>query len=370
MTEAQRRGSSDRVAVVLFNLGGPDGPEAVEPFLFNLFNDPAIIKLPRLIRPFLARFIAKRRGPTARAIYDLIGGGSPLLPNTIAQADALEAALATVGTVKVFIAMRYWHPLTPETVDAVAAFRPDRIVLLPLYPQFSTTTTGSSVKEWHRVAKAKKLSAPTTTVCCYPRQPDLIKAFATGIAEALDEASKIAAPRLLFSAHGLPERVVAGGDPYRWQVEETAARVLKLLNRPGLDSVVCFQSRVGPLKWIQPSTDAEIRRAAADGKAIVICPIAFVSEHSETLVEIEIEYRHMAGELGAPAFVRVPALGAAPDFVQALAASVRNALAGELAVCSGEGKRLCPADRKGCAMVGVAAPSEQSSPRVVGAEAA
>jgi len=340
---------SDRVAVVLFNLGGPDVPEAVQPFLFNLFNDPAIIRLPWPLRTLVAWLIARRRAPVARAIYDQLGGGSPLLANTEAQAIALAQALSD-DALRVFVAMRYWHPRADRTAAAVAEFKPTRIVLLPLYPQFSTTTTGSSLRDWRRAAGSVGLDVPTHVVCCWPATVGFAQAAAALIRPALRDAAEAGRPRVLFSAHGLPERVVAAGDPYPGQVERTASSVVAALNEPGLDWVLCYQSRVGPLKWIGPSTDAEIRRAGADRVPLVVCPIAFVSEHSETLVEIEIEYRHLAKQAGVPRFVRVPAVGTHPDFIAALAAEVRAALVRPPSIYSNTGLRLCPASATGCAM--------------------
>lgn len=317
-----------RLAVVLFNLGGPDRPEAVEPFLFNLFNDGAIIGAPRPVRWLLAKWIARRRAPVARAIYDRIGGRSPLVPQTEAQARALEAALGP--ETKAFLAMRYWHPDSGEAAAAVKAFAPDRIVLLPLYPQYSTTTTGSSLAAWHAEARRAGITAPTTAVCCYPTETGWIASLAERTRAGLAQASMAGRPppRVLFSAHGLPERVIARGDPYRQQVERTAAAAVQALAMPGLDWLVCYQSRVGPLKWIGPATEAELRRAGADGVPVVVVPAAFVSEHSETLVELDIEYRHLAMEAGVPAYVRAPTVGTEPVFIAGLAGLVRRAAAG------------------------------------------
>ncbi|MCK5910710.1 MAG: ferrochelatase [Caulobacter sp.] len=316
---------SKKLAVVLFNLGGPDGPRAVRPFLFNLFRDPAIIGAPALIRYPLAALISTTREKTAKANYAIMGGGSPLLPETQKQAEALEKALAAAlpgVEAKCFIAMRYWHPLTGETARQVAAFAPDEVVLLPLYPQFSTTTTGSSLKAWR---KAYKGSGAETTVCCYPTDGGLVDAHARMIRETWEKAGSPSNIRLLFSAHGLPEKVILAGDPYQKQIEATAAAVAAKLPA-GIDWTVCYQSRVGPLKWIGPSTDEEIRRAGAEGKGVMITPIAFVSEHVETLVELDHEYAELAKEVGAAPYVRVPALGGAPEFIDGLASAVRNAL--------------------------------------------
>jgi protoporphyrin/coproporphyrin ferrochelatase len=333
-----------KTAIVLLNLGGPDSQEAVRPFLFNLFNDPAIIGVPNPLRYLLAQLISRRRAPIAREIYAQLGGGSPLLPNTRAQAEALDAALGEGSGVKSFIAMRYWHPMAAETVRDVAAFKPDRVLLLPLYPQFSSTTTGSSFEDWDRAAARAGLKVPTIKLCCYPWQDGFVEAVADLIRKGLAEASAHGAPRLLFSAHGLPKKIVDKGDPYQWQVEGTAAAVVNRLAIPDLDWGVCYQSRVGPLEWIKPSTDNAIEEAAVAKKPIVICPIAFVSEHSETLVEIEIEYRELALEKGAPAFVRVPAVATHPAYIAGLADAVRAALARNAAVAVPDGgQRFCPA---------------------------
>lgn len=338
-----------RTAVVLFNLGGPDRSEAIRPFLFNLFNDPAILQVPQPFRWLLAQVISRRRAPKAKIIYDQMGGGSPLLPLTEEQARALEAALG--GDTKVFVAMRYWHPLSEATAAAVKAWRPDEVVLLPLYPQFSTTTTGSSVTAWARAARAVGLEVATRLVCCYPTEPGFIAASAAQIGPALDRAATHGRPRLLFSAHGLPKKVVDAGDPYQWQVERTAAAVAGALDRPDLDWRVCYQSKVGPLEWLGPSTDDEIRRAGRDGIAVVVVPIAFVSEHSETLVELDIEYRHLAEASGVPVYERVPAVATAPAFIDGLARLVRRARDGN-GVISESGERICPAACGRCAQAG------------------
>ena len=339
-----------RIAVVLFNLGGPDSLDAVEPFLRNLFRDPAIIGAPGPVRHVLARLISRRRGPEARAIYSTLGGGSPLLAETEAQAAALKGALADLGTVEVAIAMRYWQPLSEAAARRVAAFGPDRVVLLPLYPQFSTTTTASSLGAWKDAALAAGITAPTRAVCCYPQADGLAEAHAALIEPLLATAAKSGNPRLLFSAHGLPRRVVARGDPYQWQVEETARRIVARLGVKGLDWRICYQSRVGPLAWLEPSTVAEIERAGRDRVPVVVVPIAFVSEHSETLVELDVTYRALAGRVGVPAYLRVPALGTQPAFIAALAGIVRGALkaGGGSGVDSGDGGRHCPAAHGCC----------------------
>lgn len=344
---------AERIAVVLFNLGGPDRPEAVRPFLVNLFSDKAIIGLPSPFRGWLARLIAARRAPVARAIYAQIGGGSPLLAETEAQADALAGALAARGLdARCFIAMRYWHPRAAAAAAAVAAHAPTRLVLLPLYPQFSTTTTASSLAEWRALAAAPGLTLPPRLVCCYPDADGFIAAMAELTAKALAEAAVAGVPaRLLFSAHGLPERVIAGGDPYAWQVQRTAAACVDRLRQMGhgdVDHVVCYQSRVGPLAWIGPSTEAELERAARDRRAAVVVPTAFVSEHSETLVELDIEYRGRAAHLGVPGYFRVPTVGVHPAFIAALAGLVVGSLSDGQGVAPVGGPRPCPQGFGGC----------------------
>ena len=337
-----------RLAVVLMNLGGPDSLDAVEPFLRNLFRDPAIIGAPGPVRRLLARLIAKRRGPEAREIYRSIGGRSPLLEETEAQAAALQAALGDLGEVEVAIAMRYWHPMSDAAAQQVAAFQPDRILLLPLYPQFSTTTVASSLAAWHSAAGAAGIAVPTQAACCYPRAEGLIEAHAALIEPLLAAAAEAGKPRLLFSAHGLPKRLVARGDPYQWQVEETARCIVARLGREGLDWAVCYQSKVGPLAWLEPAAVDELDRAGRDRVPVVLVPIAFVSEHSETLVELDVTYREHAERAGVPSYHRVPALGTHPAFIQALAGLVRRALDGKVRLDSGEGGRLCPATHGAC----------------------
>jgi ferrochelatase len=339
---------SSRTAVVLFNLGGPDRPEAVRPFLVNLFSDPAIIALPQPFRFLLARLIAALRARAAGAIYGKIGGGSPLLANTEAQASALAAALGDLGTVRVFVAMRYWHPLIAETVRRVTAFQPARVVLLPLYPHYSTTTTGSALKEWRRAAQAAGLDADEHGLCCYPTEPGWIAAVVGSLESAIAKARAAGRPRILFSAHGLPKKTVASGDPYQWQVEASAARIVAHLAEVDLDWVVCYQSRVGPLEWIGPSTATEIERAGLDRVPVIVVPIAFVSEHSETLVELDIEYGHLAAAKGVPLYIRLTTVGVDPAFIGGLAGLVRKALLRPAGLASEAGGRLCPSTHGRC----------------------
>ncbi len=336
-----------RIAVVLFNLGGPDKGESVQPFLKNLFRDPAIIRAPLPIRWLLARLISRTRAPNVRKNYAMMdaGGGSPLLPETEKQAAALEAELAARlpgDTVRCFIAMRYWHPFTEEAAAAIEAWKSDEVILLPLYPQFSTTTTGSSLTAWTQSWKGK-----ARTICCYPFEEQFISAHIDRINEAYDRAGRPDNVSLLLSAHGLPESVIKSGDPYQWQCE-TMAEMIRGRVPSDWEVTVCYQSRVGPLKWIGPATETEIERASEAGRNILIAPIAFVSEHIETLVELGEEYREIAEEHGAASYTRVEALGTHPGFIRTLAGEVMGALgmSGEIRSCAGG--RLCPAGWSGC----------------------
>ncbi len=363
-----------KVGIVLFNLGGPDGPDAVEPFLRNLFSDPAIITLPWFVRLPLARFIARRRAPLAKVIYAHIGGRSPILEETQKQARGLEAALSGPDLeARCFVAMRCWHPFSDGAAQAMRQFAPDHIVALPLYPQYSTTTSASSLKDWDRAAKKAGLvqgqsSIKTTKICCYPDEPGFIAASAAKIREAMADLQPGLSYRLLLSAHGLPQKIVDGGDPYQWQVERTAKALVDALGMENLDWRVCYQSRVGPLKWLEPSTEHEIHQAGADGLGVIVAPIAFVSEHSETLVELDIEYGKLAREAGVKDYRRAAAVGADPRFIDGLAGLVRRAMettgtinsgdAREKDRCQGDGcqedgrqkdGRLCPAQFCRCA---------------------
>lgn len=336
--------TGDKIAVVLFNLGGPDGPDDVQPFLKNLFSDPAIIRSPAPVRWFVSRLISKSRAPSARENYARMGGGSPLLPETHRQAAALDAELVKRGHMaKSFIAMRYWKPYAADVVREVKAWGADRVILLPLYPQFSSTTTASSLKSWKEAG-----GPPGVAVCCYPDPDKFIAAHARKLIGEWETAGRPPNVRCLLSAHGLPEVVVQKGDPYQWQVELTAAK-LKPLLPPEWEVEICYQSRVGPLKWIGPATDEAIVKAAKDGKAILLCPIAFVSDHIETLVELDIEYRHLAEQNGVKVYLRAPALGVDAGFIDTLADQVELAL-GERApaIRSSCGGRICPANWKDC----------------------
>ena len=332
--------TSRRVAVILFNLGGPDSLDAVRPFLFNLFNDRAIIDSPQPQRWLLAQIISRLRDRTARESYGKMGGRSPLLEETEKQARALEAVLAqrlANVTFKCFPAMRYWRPFIKQAARAAKDWGATDAVLLPLYPQFSTTTTGSALAAWKRVSDLQ-----AATVCCHPRGADFAHAHAEAILGAWRDGGSPPKPRVLFSAHGLPLKVIEKGDPYQWQIEQTAAAVRKLLPADW-EARVCYQSRVGPLKWLGPSTLAEIGNAGRDKVGVIVSPISFISEHIETLVELDIDYAEAAKARGLPFYLRAPALGVAPRFIEALADLTERALEAPCMIRSEAGPRICPA---------------------------
>jgi ferrochelatase len=336
-----------KVAVVLFNLGGPDSPAAVRPFLKRLFSDPAIIRGPGWLRWIMAELISRLRERLAARNYAYLGGASPLNAETKSQADALAAELARrrpADELRVFTAMRYWRPLSEDAAAQVAAFDPDEVVLLPLYPQYSTTTTASSLAAWQASYDG---DARQHAVCCYFDAAGLVDAHAELIRRAWEAAGAPRPVRMLFSAHGLPQRISDVGDPYRWQVERTCAAVAARLGGDW-DWRVCYQSRVGPTKWIGPETRAEIEAAGRDGLGVVVDPIAFVSEHVETLVELDRDYAAAARRAGAQPYIRVPALGTHPRFIEALAELVERALAGADGVQPGGPS--CPTDASGCAL--------------------
>ncbi len=343
--------SKSRIAIVLFNLGGPDRPEAIRPFLLNLFQDPAILRVPFFVRPLLARIIARARVKPATENYAQIGGKSPLLELTLLQASALEQALPELDA-KCFVAMRYWHPFSDAVAREVRDWKPDGVLLLPLYPHYSTTTSGSSILAWREAAAKAGLVATVTTLCCWFDDPGYAAAIAAIVADSYIQARARLDPsialRVLFSAHGLPEIIVKSGDPYQYQIERCVAAVLGAWGRTEIDWAVCYQSRATPQKWIGPSTEDEIARAAQDKVAVMVVPIAFVSDHSETLVELDIEYREIAEKAGVPAYFRAPAPNSDPRFIAALANIVRRACANGPGLCNHAGGRLCPMEFGDC----------------------
>jgi ferrochelatase len=313
-----------RKAVILFNLGGPDKLESVEPFLFNLFNDFAILNLPAIFRYPLAKLISNKRAPIAKKIYKEIGGSSPILKLTEDQSTALEKNLNQNDTkeeYKCFVVMRYWSPRAEEVIKNVKLYNPDEIILMPLYPQYSTATSGSSIKEWNKVCEKNNFKIKTSTICCYPIDENFITAHINEINKKIKNLNNF---KLIFSAHGLPQKNIKQGDPYQWQVEQSVNKIVKNLNYYNLDWIISYQSRIGLLKWISPSTDNVIIENSKIGKHIVLVPIAFVSEHSETLVELDIKYKKLATDNGCIQYTRVPALGTNEHFIKAMSELIIN----------------------------------------------
>jgi ferrochelatase len=311
-------------AVILFNLGGPDKLENVEPFLFNLFNDPAILNLPNFFRYPLAKLISKRRAPVARKIYKELGGSSPILELTKNQSNALETSLnqnEKNNEYKCFIVMRCWNPRADEIIQDVKLYNPQELILMPLYPQYSAATSGSSIKEWNNVCKKNNFHVKTSTICCYPTDKSFIEAHKNEINKKIKGLKNF---KLIFSAHGLPEKNIKKGDPYQWQIEQSVKKIVENLNINNLDWILSYQSKVGPLKWIGPSTDKVVIENAKKKKHIVLVPIAFVSEHSETLVELDIEYKKLAIDNGCINYIRVPALGTNEYFIKAMSQFIIN----------------------------------------------
>ena len=312
-------------AIILFNLGGPDSLDSVEPFLFNLFNDPAILGLPTIFRYPLAKLISKRRAPVAKAIYKEMGGSSPILQQTEMQAKAIEESLKTEkDNYKCFIAMRCWHPRADSVVKKVKEFNPEQVILLPLYPQYSAATSGSSIEEWLKKCDEHNFKINTKIICCYPTEDNFILSHVNLIKENLS-LDNLDETIVVFSAHGLPENKIKKGDPYQWQVEKSVEKLVDKLSINNLDYILSYQSRVGPLKWIGPATDKVILEQSKKKKRIVLIPIAFVSEHSETLVELDIEYKKLAMENGCKKYIRIPAVTCHADFINSLKTSILQA---------------------------------------------
>ena len=335
-------------AIILFNLGGPDKIENVEPFLFNLFNDPAILNLPTILRYPLAKLISNRRAPVAKKIYEELGGSSPILKLTKEQSSALEIKLnqsQEEDKYKTFIVMRCWNPRAKDVVKNVQLFNPDEIILMPLYPQYSAATSGSSIKEWKEVCKKNNYNIKTSTICCYPTDYNFINAHTKEIIKKIKDLKNF---KLIFSAHGLPEKNIKKGDPYQWQVEQSVKKIVESLNDENLDWILSYQSRVGPLKWIGPSTEDMIIENSKIGKHIVLVPIAFVSEHSETLVELDIEYKEIADANGCKNYTRVPALGTNENFIKALSELIIKKNEYKINESLYPPKMQCPSNFKKC----------------------
>lgn len=348
-----------KIAVVLFNLGGPDSKNAIKPFLMNFFMDKNIISLPIPFRCLLASKIANKRSKQeAGTSYGFLGDKSPLLENSKAQANALQIILnknETKAEYKVFICMRYWHPMSGQVVREVRDWGAEKVILLPLYPQFSTTTTWSSLENWNKAADIADYKPETAMVCCYPVSLGFIEASAQNIVKMYEQAISQGHenPRVLFSAHGLPEKIIKSGDPYQYQCEQSAekiaAAVTQKLGREKIDWQICYQSRVGRLKWIEPSTEQALEKAAHDKVPVIVYPHAFTQEHVETLVELDIEYRELAHKIGIPAYYRADTVGVAEAFIDDLARMAFGA-AERTGIEANGGARLCPEKFGRCCM--------------------
>ena len=320
-----------RVGVLLLNLGGPDRLEDVGPFLFNLFSDPEIIRIPFsfLQRP-LAWFISTRRTKTSQENYRQIGGGSPLRQITESQAHALQEQLLQLGQeARIYVGMRYWHPFTEEAIAKIKLDRIERLVILPLYPQFSISTSGSSFRLLQRlwVEDPKLEQIEYTVIPSWYKQPSYLQSIAQLIAQELQQFALPDSVHIFFSAHGVPRSYVEeAGDPYQQEIEDCTSLIMQTLNRPN-PHTLAYQSRVGPVAWLQPYTEDAIKELGAQGvKDLLVVPISFVSEHIETLQEIDIEYREIAEHSGIHNFRRVPALNTHPLFIEAMADLVLQAL--------------------------------------------
>lgn len=317
-------------AIVLLQLGGPDSLEAVQPFLYNLFVDPDIIDLPGafLFRKALARFISTRRAPKVQELYKNIGGRSPILQETLQQADGLRKLLSKKGLdVPVEIAMRYWHPFSEETLKKIVAAGVTEVILLPLYPHFSRATTGSSIREWQRVVKHLNAgNIATKIVDTYFDHPLYIRSLVERVEQSIQKvpADQRSNVHLVFSAHGTPMKLVREGDPYSKQIRRTYELVVERGNF-GLPHHLCFQSKVGPQKWLEPSLTDTIESLGKQGVShVIVNPIAFVTDHIETLSEINIEARHEAQELGVTYFDMTAPLTTSDTFIECLAELVLN----------------------------------------------
>jgi protoporphyrin/coproporphyrin ferrochelatase len=321
-----------RIGILLLNLGGPEKPEDVRPFLFNLFSDPEIIRLPFtwMQRP-LAWLIATGRTRKSIENYAQIGGGSPLRRITEEQAHALEMRLHQRNLdATTYIGMRYWHPFTEEAIDRIKRDRVDRLVILPLYPQFSISTSGSSFRLLERLQHndPEFKTIPYTVIPSWYQRSGYLEAMADLIRQELDKSEHPDQVHIFFSAHGVPlSYVEEAGDPYQREIEDCTARIMKTLNRPNAHTLA-YQSRVGPVEWLKPYTEDAIEELGAKGiHELLVVPISFVSEHIETLQEIDIEYRELAEEAGIEHFRRVPALNIHPRFIEDLADLVEESLA-------------------------------------------
>ncbi len=314
----------DRIGILLFNLGGPEKLDDVRPFLYNLFSDPDIIRLPvKAMQKPLAWLISTQRFKKSSGYYRQIGGGSPLRRITDEQARALEAELASRGIeARAYVGMRYWNPFTEEAIEQIRRDRVNRLIVLPLYPQFSLSTTGSSLNRMKSILEETEHDIPRISIIRnWHENPEYLEALALTVREELANFpdDREAAVNIVFSAHSVPVSYIKEGDPYLDQTRETVELVMDRIGREH-PYTLSFQSKVGPVKWLEPSTDQTLRRLASEGVSrVLLVPVSFVSEHIETLYELDILYRGVAEEVGLTHYRRAPALNCRPDFISALA---------------------------------------------------
>jgi ferrochelatase len=343
-----------KIAIILFNLGGPSDLSEVKGFLFNLFNDKAIITLPNPFRFLLAKYISSKRENYAKEIYKKIGGKSPILEETLLQAGSLKSLIKKYDSnndYQVFVSMRYSKPSSTDVIKMLSEYLPDEIILLPLYPQFSTTTTESSILDFRENLNKTNIKAKIKTICCYPTEENFISSHVGLIKESYQKAKEFGKTRILFSAHSLPQRIIDKGDSYQWQVELTVKKIIEKLGMDNIDYKICYQSKVGRLKWLGPQTEHEIISASKNNLSLIIVPIAFVSEHSETLVELDIDYKNLALSSGCVCYERVPSLSINNMFIESLANLALKLINQDIKdnqIASCEIKRICPPNFNRC----------------------
>jgi ferrochelatase len=319
--------NEERIGVLLFNLGGPDTLDDVRPFLFNLFSDPDIIRLPiRAMQKPLAWLISATRYRKSRGYYEKIGGGSPPRRITDEQARALENALALLDTdARVYVGMRYWKPFIEEAIEEMRRDQINHLVVLPLYPQFSISTTGSSINRMKEILNENNHRFESISIIeSWQKDARYIAALARTVSEELEKFPDPSRAHIVFSAHSVPVSYIEEGDPYLEHTQETVRGVMEIIgsDRP---HTLSFQSKVGPVKWLEPSTDQTLRRLAREGAdQLLLVPVSFVSEHIETLYELDILYRDVAKAIGLAHYRRATALNCREDFIEAIAHLVKE----------------------------------------------
>jgi ferrochelatase len=332
-----------KISVVLFNLGGPESLGGVRSFLFNLFYDKAILNMPNPLRWLLAQFISRIRERKSIEIYKKLGGKSPILEQTQLQAKMLAEKLNKKYDSQVVIAMRCSSPFSFEIMPQIAAHQPEDIILLPLYPHFSRTTTNSSIEDFIDKMPSSLQSIKKRIICCYPSEEYFIRSH-QNILRSFLANNDYTNMRLLISAHGLPKKNIEEGDPYVWQIETTCKEIMR--DFPDIEWQLTYQSRVGPMEWTKPNTEDAIRGAALDKKDVLILPVSFVSEHSETLVELDIDYKDLAKRLGIKNFNRLPTLQVENNFLESLNSLCELALQKDqinpIEIYSQKDYRICP----------------------------